>query len=330
MKIFVNNWVNDLQERCISRDEPYFGFKIPDTQNKYFYVWLDAPVGYVASTQKYCDENSIDINKYWNEDSNAEIVHIIGKDIVYFHALLWPVMLKTAKLKIPDSLCIHGFLTIEGEKMSKTRGTFILAKDFVQKVKHDGIAQYLRFYFASKLALNVNDLDFSVDEFINLINSTLVNNIGNFCNRTSTFLDKFFDSTIPDADYDEEIARQSSESVKKIVQHLLNLNSKAAIDEIRNLGNSANKYFQDKKPWELVKTDMEQAKKVMTTCANLVAVLGVAIKPIIPKIAKTLENQFNEDFDWDNANFGRKNKKILPAQKLALPLEKTMFDKLYE
>jgi len=329
MKVFVNNWASDLQERCISRDAPYFGFKIPQTKDKYFYVWLDAPVGYIGSTQKYCDEKGIDVNKYWSENANAEVVHIIGKDIVYFHALLWPVMLKSAKLKTPDSLYIHGFLTIEGEKMSKTRGTFILAKDFVKRVKHDNAAQYLRFYFVAKLALNVNDLDFSIDELVTAINSTLVNNIGNFCNRTSTFLDRFFDSTIPDCGSDEEIERQSLDIMKKIVEFLLKLNFRAALDEIRNLGSLANKYFQDEKPWELVKSDMERAKKVMATCANLSAVLGVAIKPVVPEIARILENQFGENFNYDSANFGRRNKKILPAQKLALPLEKAMFDGLY-
>ncbi|MDR0303830.1 MAG: methionine--tRNA ligase [Chitinispirillales bacterium] len=329
MKVFVNNWAGDLQERCISRDEPYFGFKIPNTQNKYFYVWLDAPIGYISSTQKYCDEKGIDINKYWNEESNVEIVHIIGKDIVYFHALLWPVMLKSAKLKMPDNLFIHGFLTIEGEKMSKTRGTFILAKDFLQRVKHDCAAQYLRFYFAGKLTLNVNDLDFSIDELVNAINSTLVNNIGNFCNRTSTFLDKFFESTIPDCDCDEEIELQSLKIMEKIIEFLLKLNFRSALDEIRILGSLANKYFQDKKPWELVKNDMEEAKKVMTTCTNMIAVLGVAIKPIVPQIVQILERQFDEIFDYESANFKRRNKKILHAQKLALPLEKSMFDGLY-
>jgi methionyl-tRNA synthetase len=328
MKTFVNNWASDLQERCISRDEPYFGFKIPQTDNKYFYVWLDAPIGYISSTQKYCDENGIDINKYWNENSDAEIVHIIGKDIVYFHALLWPVMLKTAKIKTPDSLFIHGFLTIEGEKMSKTRGTFILAKDFAEKVKAEGAMQFLRFYFASKLTPTVNDLDFSADEFVNVINSTLVNNFGNFCNRTSVFLDRFFESTIPDVDCDKEIERQSLELVRKTIDFLLKFNFRAAIEDMRNLGNLANKYFQDKKPWELVKTDMEEAKIVLATCANLIAVLSVVIKPIVPEISKITEHIFDEIFNWDSANFNRKNKKILPMQKLALPLEKAMFDGL--
>jgi methionyl-tRNA synthetase len=238
-------------------------------------------------------------------------------------------MLKTAGLKTPDSLFIHGFLTMEGEKMSKARGTFILAKDFARIVKHENATQYLRFYFASKLTQNVNDLDFSVDEFINVINSTLVNNIGNFCNRTSTFLDKFFDSTIPELPCNKEIETQSLELIKKIIENLNERNFRVAIDNIRNLGSLANKYFQDTKPWELVKSDMEQAKIVMATCANLVVFLGVAIKPIVPEIVKTLENQFNEIFDWDSANFERAGKKVGSAQKLALPLEKTMFDGIY-
>jgi len=334
MKVFVNNWTDDLQERCISRDEPYFGFKIPGTGEngmppKYFYVWLDAPIGYISSTQKYCDENGIDINKYWSEDADCEIIHIIGKDIVYFHALLLPVMLKNAKIKVADRIFIHGFLTMEGEKMSKARGTFILAKDFAEKVQVEGIRQFLRFYFASKLTSTVNDLDFSIDEFINLINSTLVNNIGNFCNRTSVFLDRFFESTIPDVECDCEIEIQALEIVEKIKANYSAVNYRAAVDEIRNLGNLANKYFQDKKPWELVKTDMEQAKVVLTTCVNFIANFCVVIKPITPKIAEIAEEKFGEIFSWESANFKRRNKKVLPMQKLALPLEKAMFDGLY-
>lgn len=334
MKVFVNNWANDLQERCISRDEPYFGFKIPGTGEngepaKYFYVWLDAPIGYISSTQKYCDENGLDVEKYWGENADCVIEHIIGKDIVYFHALLLPVMLKNAKIKTADSLFIHGFLTMEGEKMSKSNGTFILAKDFVKRVKHENANQYLRFYFAGKLTPTVNDLDFSVDEFINAINSTLVNNIGNFCNRTSTFLDKFFGSTIPEILCDSEIEKKSIELVEKIKMNFLARNYRTAVDEIRNLGSIANKYFQDEKPWELVKTDMEKAKIVLATCANLVAILGVVIKPIIPEIANKIEIQFGEEFTWKSANFNRAGKKIGVAQKLALPLEKAMFDELY-
>ncbi|MCL2845777.1 MAG: methionine--tRNA ligase [Chitinivibrionia bacterium] len=330
IKVFINNWVSDLHERCISRDAPYFGFKIPDTEDKYFYVWLDAPIGYISSTQNYCEKHGIDINKYWAENANAEIVHIIGKDIVFFHALLWTMMLKVAKIKLPDSLYIHGFLTVEGEKMSKSNGTFILAKDFAAKVPHENATQFLRFYFASKLTPTVSDLDFSIDEFINVVNSALVNNIGNFCNRTSTFLDKFFASTIPDVASDSKIEAQSSELVNKVVENLLARNFRAAINEIRSLGDLANKYFQDEKPWELVKNDMERAKTVMATCANLIAVLGTTIKPIVPEIVKTLEKQFDENFVWESANFGRKNKKIGTAQKLALPLEKSLFDGLYE
>ena len=336
MKVFVNNWTNDLQERCISRDEPYFGFKIPGTgastgsAPKYFYVWLDAPIGYISSTQKYCDENGIDINKYWGENADCEIVHIIGKDIVYFHALLLPVMLKNAKIKTADRLFIHGFLTVEGEKMSKSNGTFILAKDFAEKVQVEGVLQFLRFYFASKLTPTVNDLDFSIDEFISTTNSTLVNNLGNFGNRTSIFLERFFDSTIPDVESDAEIEKQALEIVEKVKQNYFAMNFRAAVDEIRNLGNLANKYFQEQKPWELVKTDMEQAKIVLATCANLIAVLSTTAKPIIPEIAKIAEKKFGEVLDWESANLKRRNKKILGVQKIALPLEKAMFDELYK
>ena len=330
MKSFIMNWANDLQERCISRDEPYFGFKIPGTEDKYFYVWLDAPVGYVSSTDKWCKDNGKNVLDYWGKEADAEVVHCIGKDIVYFHTILWPVMLDSANLKMPSRVMIHGFLTVEGEKMSKSRGTFILAKDYHDKVKHDDKEEFLRFYYASKLTGSNADLDFNVEEFTNKINSTLVNNLGNFINRASTFLDRFFESTVPDVAWDTEIETKAVEYAQKVKESLIKGNYRVAVENIHALGQLANKYFQDNKPWELVKQeDMSEANKVMTTCINLVKTIGTTLKPIVPIIASRIEKQLNMNFMWDDILFSMKGNKIGSAEKLTLPLEKEMFDELY-
>lgn len=330
MKTFILNWVDDLQLRCISRDEPYFGFKIPGTEDKYFYVWLDAPVGYVSSTDIWCKNNGRDVNEFWGKDTDCDVVHVIGKDIVYFHTVLWPVMLEAAGLHKPSRIMIHGFLTVEGEKMSKSRGTFILAKDYAEKVKHDDATQYLRLYYASKLTGGNSDLDFNIEEFINKVNSTLVNNIGNFQNRASTFLDRFFESTVPDCDWDEEIAKEAEEAASAVKDLLIKGNYRAATDRIHALGSMANKYFQDTKPWELVKLDdKSEANKAMNTCVNLVRTLGTVLKPIVPQVAARIEKQLGETLNWDSATFALRGKKIGTAEKLALPLEKEMFDELY-
>jgi len=330
MKSFIMNWTEDLQPRCISRDEPYFGFKIPGTEDKYFYVWLDAPVGYVSSTQKWCDANGRDVSEFWGKDADSEVVHCIGKDIVYFHSIMWPVMLDSVDCKLPSRIMIHGFLTVEGEKMSKSRGTFIQAKDYADRVNHADATQFLRLYYASKLTGGNNDLDFNIDEFINRINSTLVNNIGNFQNRASTFLDRFFDSTVPDADWDETIAAEAISAANTVRENLIGGNYRVAFDAIHALGSVANKYFQDTKPWELVKLDDKSAVNVaMVTCLNLVRTLGTLLKPIVPEIAARIEKQFGESFDWSSAAFAIRNKKIGTAEKLALPLETEMFETLY-
>ena len=326
---FVLNWVDDMQERCISRDEPYFGFKIPGTTNKYFYVWLDAPVGYISTTDAWCKENGRSVEEFWGKEGKGEIVHFIGKDIVYFHTLLWPVMLDSIEVKLPKHIFVHGFLTVEGEKMSKSRGTFILAQDYINRVNHPNAAEFLRFYYAGKLAGGVADLDFNIDEFVNKVNTTLNNNIGNFQNRTSTFLDRFFESTIPDCQWDEAIALEVEKTVGEIQQAYEVVNYRLVTEKIQYLGSVANKYFQDTKPWELVKTDMAKASEVMNTCANLIRTLGTLLKPLVPSVAAKLEKQFNETFSWNTALFGLRGVTIGGAEKLILPLEVEQFEGLY-
>ncbi|MGM0462488.1 MAG: methionine--tRNA ligase [Fibrobacterota bacterium] len=334
MKNFVMHWIDEgLKEWCISRDAPYFGFKIPGTEDKYFYVWLDAPVGYISATHKWCKENGEDIRDYWYEDSNSEIVHFIGKDITYFHTLFWPYMLKKSRLKLPSRIFIHGFLSVEGEKMSKSRGTFILANTFVTRSQHPDAAEFLRLYYATKLSNNTTDLDFNISEFVTRTNTTLVNNIGNFQNRTFTFLKKYFDSTVPGAAWNSDMARAAERTVDEVRTAFEQVRYRDAMDAIHAFGNRCNKYFQDSAPWKLVKSDTPGAgEEVMVTCVNLVKTLGTLLKPVVPSIAARIEEIFGCEFTWESGGFSKAlgGKYLQSPQKLVVPLEETHFDSLYE
>lgn len=324
MKNFVMRWVDDgLKEWCISRDGPYFGFEIPDTTNKYFYVWLDAPVGYIASTDKWCKDNNRDVQDIWDEKSPAEVVHFIGKDIVYFHILFWPVMLNAASMKLPSREFVHGFLTVEGEKMSKSRGTFILAHNFINSVKHPYACEYLRFYYGSKLTNNTADIDLNVEEFCNRINTILVNNIGNLHHRTSIFLDRFFDAQVPDVAWDKKIEQTVIQTASEIKEHFKLVEFKAAVEKIQALSSMGNKYYQDTKPWELVKNDKDSAAEVMVTCVNLVRTLAVFLKPFMPNLVKKFEQQYGQEFQWADHSFSLRGTSLGKTEKIFKPLEKS-------
>lgn len=329
MRNFVMRWVEDgLREWCISRDGPYFGFRIPGTEDKYFYVWLDAPIGYIASTEKWCSDNNEDVNTIWQKDADAEVVHFIGKDIVYFHTLFWPAMLHAADLKLPSKVFVHGFLTVQGEKMSKTRGTFILARDYLDKIKHPYAGEYLRFYYGSKLSNNTADIDLNIEEFCNKVNTTLANNIGNLHHRTFVFLDRFFESAVPNVPWDEEIARTVDEAGQEIAECLENVEFKVAVEKIQALGSLGNKYYQDTKPWELVKTDTEEAAKVMVTCVNLVKACAVFLKPFVPNLVEKIEKQYGTTFSWDDHRFSLRGAAMGKTEKIVVPIETEEFSKL--
>ena len=329
MRNFVKTWIDQgLKQWCISRDGPYFGFLIPGTKNKYFYVWLDAPIGYLSSTEKWCKDHGENVETFWGKQSPGELVHFIGKDIVYFHALFWPVMLNTAGFKLPTKIFVHGFLTLAGEKMSKSRGTFILASDYLSKIVHPQAAHYLRFYFGAKLSNNAGDIDLNAEEFCNRVNTTLVNNIGNLHHRTFVFCDRNFGSRVPDADWDIDIARAVEDAGKAIAADFENVEFKSAVERIHALGNMGNKYYQDSKPWELFKTRPEEAAKVMVTCVNLVKALAVFLKPIVPDIVKSVEDQLGKTLLWPDHAFSLKNHALGATRKIVTPIERTEFDKL--
>lgn len=330
MKNFVMSWIDDgLKPWCISRDGPYFGFKIPGTENKFFYVWLDAPIGYLSSTEKWCKDHNRSIKEFWSADSDTQIVHFIGKDIVYFHALFWPVMLDSAKFKTPSRIFVHGFLNINGEKMSKSRGTFILARDFREKVKHPQAPEFLRFYYASKLNSGAADLDLIRDEFLLKINTILVNNLGNLHNRTLVFCERYFENSIPDAPWDEEIARQVETASSQIEEWYDKGEYRAVVEKIQALGSIGNKYYQDQKPWELVKSNKEAAAKVMVTCANLLKSIAIFLHPITPSISTKALDQLGCSPDWSELKFSLRNRKLSKVEKLIQPIENAELDELF-
>jgi methionyl-tRNA synthetase len=323
MRNFVQTWINDgLREWCISRDGPYFGFKIPGTPDKYFYVWLDAPIGYLSSTDRWCRDHGRDVAEFWSRTSDARVVHFIGKDIVYFHTLFWPVLLENSGFKLPSTIFIHGFLNVGGEKMSKSRGTFILAKDFLTKIKHPQASEFLRFFFAAKLGGGAADIDMNAPEFISRVNTTLANNFGNLHHRTFVFCDRSFSSRIPDAPWDEAIAAEVGRAAADIARFYGETDYKAVVERVHEIGNLGNKYYQDRAPWELMKSDPAAAGAVMVTCVNLVKAMAVFLKPIMPKMTGSLEAQLGLDgpLVWGDHVFSLRNRPLGKTAKLVTPI----------
>jgi methionyl-tRNA synthetase len=322
MRNFVKTWIDEgLKEWCISRDGPYFGFKIPGTENKFFYVWMDAPIGYLSSTAHYCAGRGLDVMDYWGRGGASEVVHFIGKDIVYFHALFWPVMLDSAGFTVPSSLRVHGFLNVEGEKMSKSRGTFILAREYAEKAGHPQAAEFLRFYYGSKLSPNSADLDFNREELMTRVNTTLINNIGNLHNRSTVFCERYFDGCVPEAAWDTDIAAQAEAAAADIAAWYESGDYKLAVEKIHALGSVGNKYFQDSKPWELIKQgNKEAAAAVIATCVNLIKALMVFLKPVTPRISAAFEKQIGQELTWEDYRFSLSGRKVCQIDKLALPL----------
>lgn len=289
IKNYVLDWINKgLHDWDISRDAPYFGFNIDGEKDKFYYVWLDAPIGYIASTENYCKNNNLDVDIYWrNKDS--KIIHFIGKDIIYFHCLFWPAMLYCSGFNLPSNIFVHGFLKVNGEKMSKSKGTFITARQYLDS-GYD--PEYLRYYYASALALNINDIDLNLEDFKNKINTELIGNILNLFNRTLQFINKNFNGEIKN-NIDNEFYKSVNENLKEVLNYFKELNFREAVRSMLKSGDMANKYFQENEPWKLVKSDPEKAHWVLNTCAHILRDLAVLLKPVIPRTVDKIENILN-------------------------------------
>jgi methionyl-tRNA synthetase len=296
-----------LKDWDISRDGPYFGFKIPGEENKFFYVWLDAPIGYMASAKNYCDRNGLDFDKVWNR-GEYELYHFIGKDIMYFHALFWPAMLIGAGFKTADKLFVHGFLTVNGEKMSKSRGTFIKASTYIKHLN----PEYLRYYYASKLTDGIEDIDLRTDDFINKINSDLVGKFANLASRSGPMLIKNLDAQLGQLDdrgkrlIDTLIAAKD-----QIVRDYENLKYASAVRAILALADQANRFVEQNEPWVTIKTDLEKTRTILTAVINAVRILTIYLKPILPKYAQKVEKFLNVgELNFDDVETTLQNHKI--------------------
>ncbi|MGZ4960691.1 MAG: methionine--tRNA ligase [Methylomonas sp.] len=282
---------NGLQEWDISRDAPYFGFEIPDAPGKYFYVWLDAPIGYMASFKALCAKQGLDFDAFWSKDSDTELYHFIGKDIIYFHALFWPAMLYGADFRTPSAIFSHGFLTVNGEKMSKSRGTFIKARTYLDHLN----PEYLRYYFAAKLSAGVDDIDLNFDDFSQRVNSDLIGKVVNIASRCSGFIAKRFDGTLSDQCAEPELFRQFVDANAAIAEAYEHREFGKAMREIMALADKANFYIDEKKPWLIAKEEGKVAElhAVCSMGINLFRMLVAYLRPVIPALAANAESFLN-------------------------------------
>ena len=293
----LSEWLDSgLQEWDISRDAPYFGFEIPNAPGKYFYVWLDAPIGYMAAFKNYCDREGVDFNTYWNKNSNAEVHHFIGKDIVNFHALFWPAMLESADFRTPTKVCVHGFVTVNGKKMSKSRGTFINTRTYLNHLE----PEYLRYYYASKLSNTVEDIDLNLEDFVQKVNSDLVGKVVNIASRCAGFVKKLNEGVLADSVIEPELWQQFADAEERIASHYENLEFSRAMREIMALADVANEYIAAKEPWKLSKQEGKEAD-VVGICSlgiNMFRALVRYLKPVLPAMAEKAELFLNDTLDW--------------------------------
>ncbi|CAM5221301.1 methionine--tRNA ligase [Alishewanella longhuensis] len=295
----LQEWFKDgLQMWDISRDAPYFGFEIPGAPGKFFYVWLDAPIGYLASFKNLCDKTGIDFDGFWAADSKAEVYHFIGKDIIYFHSLFWPAMLEGAGYRKPNAVFAHGFVTVNGAKMSKSRGTFIKARTYLDNLD----PEYLRYYFASKLTSGITDLDLNLDDFTQKVNADLVGKVVNIASRCAGFISKRFDGKLSASLAEPELFKDFINAGDSIAQSYEQREFAKAIRDIMALADKANQYIDAKAPWVLVKDDTKQqeAHAVCSMGLNLFRVLMHYLKPVLPKMAADSEAFLNTQLLWSN------------------------------
>lgn len=280
----LNEWFSQgLQEWDISRDGPYFGFEIPGEVNKFFYVWLDAPIGYMASSKNFF-KNSPLFDEFW-KSGDGEIIHFVGKDILYFHALFWPAMLMGGGYKTPNRVNVHGFITVNGEKMSKSRGTFIKASTFKKYLE----AEHFRFFIAGKLNDTLDDIDLNFSDFTSKVNSDLIGNFINILSRTGTSILDKLDRKLGNLDSEgKSLVAELIASKADIFKNYEEKSYSKVMKEIARLGDVVNKYVNDKAPWSLLKTDKEAARTVVTTAINCARILAIYLQPVIPKISEKI------------------------------------------
>jgi methionyl-tRNA synthetase len=288
----LNEWLEGgLSDWDISRDAPYFGFEIPDAPGKYYYVWLDAPIGYMGSFRNYCDKHGLDFNAFWSPDSQAEVYHFIGKDILYFHALFWPAELHHAGFRTPSGVFCHGFLTVNGSKMSKSRGTFITAESYLKHLN----PEWLRYYYAAKLNGTMEDIDLNLEDFAARVNADLVGKYVNIASRTAGFISKKFGGKLGPCDRAATAEFEAAFARGEIAESYESRDFGRALREIMRLADVANLYIADRKPWEMAKQEGREAElhEVCSTALTLFRDLTLYLKPVLPALAEQVEAFLN-------------------------------------
>jgi methionyl-tRNA synthetase len=315
----LDEWLKEeLRPWDISRDDPYFGFAVPGHPGKYFYVWVDAPIGYIAATKEWCDANGRELSAFWQND-DAEIYHFIGKDIVYFHTLFWPAMLKTAGFNTPDQVFVHGFLTVNGEKMAKSKGTFINARSYLDHLP----PHYLRYYYACKLGPSADDIDLSLDDFVARVNSDLIGKITNVASRGAQMLGKRIDNCLgPLPAEGAELVAQAQAKAAEIAEFYEQRQFSRVVIAVREIAESANGYFDREKPWASIKTDPEITRGVCSAVLNQFRLMAIYLKPVIPSFAAQVEALFQEaPYTWASAETVLVEGELAPFNHLATRID---------
>ncbi|BBU98411.1 methionine--tRNA ligase [Providencia hangzhouensis] len=318
-----------LQQWDITRDAPYFGFEIPNAPGKYFYVWLDAPIGYMGSFKNLCDKRGdLDFDEFWNKDSKTDLYHFIGKDIVYFHSLFWPAMLEGSQYRKPTNLFVHGYVTVNGAKMSKSRGTFITARSYLDHLDAD----CLRYYYAAKLSSRIDDIDFNLEDFVQRVNSDIVNKVVNLASRNAGFIAKRFDGKLSANLAEPELYQQFVDAAKVIGEDYNNREYNKAIREIMALADIANRYVDEKAPWVVAKQEGkdQELQDICSMGINLFRVLMTYLKPVLPGLTKRAEAFLNSELSWDAINAPLLNHSVAPFKALFNRIEMAKVDAMVE
>ncbi|WJW76056.1 methionine--tRNA ligase [Thiohalobacter sp. IOR34] len=322
----LGEWFEEgLREWDISRDAPYFGFRIPGTEDKYFYVWLDAPIGYMASFKNLCEREGIDFDEYWKPGSEAELYHFIGKDIIYFHALFWPAMLHGAGFRTPSAIFAHGFLTVDGKKMSKSRGTFIKARTYLDHLN----PEYLRYYFAAKLGSGIDDIDLNLEDFVQRVNSDLVGKVVNIASRCAGFINKRCKGRLSDSLPDQELYDTFVRAGEEIARLYEAREFGHAMREIMTLADRANQYIDEQKPWVLAKQEGREAEAqaVYSQGLNLFRVLMTYLAPVLPAMAENVKDFLNiPPMTWVNIGEPLNGHTIAPFRPLMTRVEESAIE----
>ncbi len=327
----LNEWFADgLQAWDISRDKPYFGFEIPGHPGKYFYVWLDAPIGYIASFKNYCAAHpEVNFDEFWQKDSNTELYHFVGKDVAYFHSLFWPAVLQGADIRLPNAVYVHGFLTVNGKKMSKSRGTFIRARTYSKHLN----PEHLRYYYATKLNDGVEDLDLNLEDFKTKVNSDLVGKVVNIASRCAGFINKKFAGQLAEKIAEPALYSEFQQAQTNIAKHYEQRQYAAAMREIMRLADLANHYINEKAPWVLAKqTDrLEEVQAICSMGINLFRLLIIYLSPVLPELSQKSAEFLNVDnFSWQDLDSPLLSHTVNTFKPLMTRIEQEQLDAMQE